>query len=145
MSSYIEYLSPSPSSHLYQHDNCARIRRATLEDIDAIADVVIASLSSDLSWRSLIPSGLRGDVAYGTYAREILMRHLAPENFDSLVLVAEAPTRGSYTIVSVAVWDTAHSRYHQSWRNCMSKREAAHGAKVLADPHTHSLLNNVRH
>jgi hypothetical protein len=103
---------------MYSEKEPARIRRATLDDIDAIADVVLASLASDPSWKIMIPYGFHKDATYRQYARDILMRHLAPESFDSLVLVAECPSKGSYTIVSVAVWNTTHSRYHDAWRKC---------------------------
>lgn len=103
---------------MYPDQQPARIRRATLEDIEAMADVVLASLACGPSWKSLVPNGFQKDPTYRQYARDILMKHLAPENFDSLVLVAESSIKGVYTIVSVAIWNTAHSRYHEAWRMC---------------------------
>lgn len=101
----------------------AQIRRATLVDLGDIVDIVLASLAEDSSWKALFPTGFRKDPAYSQYAREIFKRYLAPNNCDWMVLVAVPPRSGSLrdnspAIVSVAVWDMSHARYHSAWRKC---------------------------
>lgn len=92
------------------------IRRATAGDLAAIADVVIASLAEDPSWRSLFTSEIRHDPNYRLYIREILKTYLAPNNTEWLVLVAEAPKGQMATIVSVAIWNVSLSKNRTSTR-----------------------------
>lgn len=101
----------------------AQIRRATPSDVGAIVDAILTSLAVDSSWKSLFPTGFRKNPAYDQYAREILKRYLAPGNHDWQVLVAvppkdDSPKDDSPAIVSVAIWDISHSRYHNAWRKC---------------------------
>lgn len=98
-----------------------QIRHATPDDLSAVAEVILASLADDPSWRSLFPPGFRRDPAYDRYALDVLERYLSPENLDWLILVAEVDT----TIVSVAIWDMSRSRIQETWRrSCTSCRHA---------------------
>ncbi|KAH7362764.1 hypothetical protein B0T11DRAFT_281372 [Plectosphaerella cucumerina] len=96
------------------------IRQATLDDLPAVAEVILASLAEDSSWKSVFPPGFRKNPAYEAYAREVLERYLDPENLDRLVVVAEvsrATSKGIVTsIASVAVWDMSRADMHETWR-----------------------------
>jgi hypothetical protein len=100
------------------------IRQATLDDLPAVAEVILASLAEDSSWKSVFPPGFCKNPAYEAYAREVLERYLDPENLDRLVVVAEvsrATPKGTVTsIASVAVWDMSRADMHETWRKCES-------------------------
>ncbi|KAH6670891.1 putative GNAT family acetyltransferase [Plectosphaerella plurivora] len=96
------------------------IRHATLDDLPAVADVILASLAEDSSWKSLFPPDFRKNPAYEAYTLEVLARYLDPENQNHLVVVAEvsrATAKGLVTtIASVAVWDMSQAEMHDTWR-----------------------------
>lgn len=93
-----------------------QIRHATLDDLPAVAEVIVAALAEDSSLRGLFPPGFRKDPACEQYAQEILRRYLSPENLDWLVLLLEVRKGASTVVASVAIWDMSHSRYHNTWR-----------------------------
>lgn len=94
-----------------------QLRRATPDDLTAIADVILASLTDDSSWKSLFTSDIRSDPDCDYYARELLSNYLDPDNPEWLVLVAELPKGGTYTIASVAIWNISLARYQNTRRD----------------------------
>lgn len=99
------------------------IRHATIDDLPAVAEVLMASLAEDPSWRSVFPPNFRANPAYQDYAREVLARYLDPDTKSDharLVVVAEVATAKGPAIASVAVWDMSRAQMHDTWRKCMS-------------------------
>jgi hypothetical protein len=99
-----------------------QIRRATLDDLTAITDVVLASLAEDSSWKNLFISDIRNDPDCHFYVKESLRRYLDLEELVWLVLVAEVAHGGKFTIASVAIWNISLDRYQNPRRDCRSKR-----------------------
>jgi hypothetical protein len=87
-----------------------RLRNATFEDVDGIAEVIIAAFAPLPSWQYLYqfredyPEEHKRCIGYGVTQ--------ALENTVMRTEVIEAPANGNTTVVAVAIWTTENSHSH---------------------------------
>lgn len=90
-----------------------KIRPATIDDVPAVARLVLAALSDESPWKAFFPSKCQNGSEYVGYGEAMLRSYLEPGGCDSwLFLVlelseAESGTHSGPLIVSAAVFDTS--------------------------------------
>jgi ribosomal protein S18 acetylase RimI-like enzyme len=128
----------------------ARLRNATFEDIDGIAEVIIAAFAPLPSWQYLYqfredyPEEHKKCLGYGVTQ--------ALEDPAMRTEVIEAPTNGNITVVAVAIWTADNSRIHtyadllngKSWFDIVSNDDGTTNAHAPQANCTHKDLNITR-
>ncbi|QLI72198.1 uncharacterized protein G6M90_00g083880 [Metarhizium brunneum] len=90
-----------------------KIRPATVDDVPAVARIVLSALANEAPWKAFLPRMAQADAVHIEYCEAILRSYLEPANKNSwLVLVVEisateAKVHSGPIVVSVAVWDTS--------------------------------------
>ncbi|EFY85284.1 GNAT family acetyltransferase, putative [Metarhizium acridum CQMa 102] len=90
-----------------------KIRPATLDDVPAVARIVLSALANEAPWKAFLPRRAQADATHIEYCEAILRSYLEPANRNSwLILVVEisatdAKIDSGPIVVSVAVWDTS--------------------------------------
>ncbi|KJK74499.1 hypothetical protein H634G_10196 [Metarhizium anisopliae BRIP 53293] len=90
-----------------------KIRPATVDDVPAVARIVLSALANEAPWKAFLPRMAQADAVHIEYCEAILRSYLEPANKNSwLVLVVEisateAKVHSGPIVVSVVVWDTS--------------------------------------
>ncbi|KAK9442352.1 Acyl-CoA N-acyltransferase [Metarhizium brunneum] len=90
-----------------------KIRPATVDDVPAVARIVLSALANEAPWKAFLPRMAQADAVHIEFCEAILRSYLEPANKNSwLVLVVEisateAKVHSGPIVVSVAVWDTS--------------------------------------
>jgi hypothetical protein len=86
----------------------ARLRNATLDDVEGIADVIIAAFAPLPSWQYLYQFREEYPEEHRRCGRYMVTQAL--ENPAMRTEVIDAPANGNTTVVAVAIWTTENSR-----------------------------------